>query len=478
MLKHLNSYSDYISHLNKMYQLYPDYFKYSISSPDYSKALFKMIFLDVDAVSDIFTPLYSPYGRPAVNQMEIFRSFILMAHFKCYSFKIWAKRLKTDKLLAIISGFDPDNTSAFSSFYDLAKRIYPYDCGSHILETNHFHNSYSKPKGKNQKLENFDKETVKSLVKIRTSDDYKEVLTEDNLLHLFNRLAVKFSKSKGLIDDSMVLSGDGTAVWTHANSSGTKLKDDKEHRFYSDVDANIGWDSDLDKFYFGYSAYNLSVTNNKLKIDLPVFLNLAKASQHDAITLIKSLATFTRINDSFHPSHLCHDCASDNYATFEYAYHLNMIPIIDLNKRRTGQNVYAQHNGISKNGKPLCQFNKEMVSYGRDLYRRRHKFRCPYYNDIANCKCPHKDTCTNSDYGRVVYIKFDTDIKLFGVVPYKSEEWKKLYKNRTCTERINNYILNIYDFKNCMMHGKRLNYLMLIASGINIHLDAYYKHCY
>ena len=72
-------------------------------------------------------------------------------------------------------------------------------------------------------------------------------------------------------------------------------------------------------------------------------------------------------------------------------------------------------------------------------------------------------------------IKSDKDIKLFGPVPYKSEQWKLIYKDRTCTERINTRILNDYKFTDCRMHGRKRNFFMLVMIGINIHLDAYNK---
>lgn len=472
MIKHLTTYSEYIDFLISFFNSQKSICSYRFNDSSFSNALLKMIWLDVDSISDFLCQHYSHTGRPAKYQIEILRSLVLMSHFHCLSFKSWVDRLRTDPVLAILSGFSPDSIPGFASFYDFASRLYKDDEPSHLLEPNHFQNKNKKPNGKNQKLENFSKETVRSIVDdLHNNPDSS--LPEDSFHVLFNKLAVSFSHSHGLIEDNMVISGDGSALWTHSSSRGSKRSDNL--RYYSDVDANIGWDSDLEKFYFGYTEYNLSVINHKLKIDLPVFLNLAKASQHDALTSIKSLAAFAHRNKVFTPTHICLDSASDNYDTHLYAYSLNMIPIIDINKRLIGKNVYEQFNDISENGKPLCKFGKEMVPHGRDIRRQRHKFRCPYHKDLQNCECPHRDTCSKSSYGRVVYIKFEKDIKLFGTVPYKSQEWKKIYKDRTCTERINTRLLNDYHLKDCFMHGRKRNFLMLILAGINIHLDAFIK---
>lgn len=289
----------------------------------------------------------------------------------------------------------------------------------------------------------------------------------------YRLLDIDFSTTHHLIDSSsLTISADGSALATHAYPHGTKIDDTM--RRYSDINANIGWDSDLNQFYFGYTEYNISTINHRLRIDLPVFLTLAKASQHDAITSITALAKFMALNNQFSISHYCLYSASDNYPTHYFAYSLGIIPLIDINKRNTGNNMYESHLGISQNGRPLCLANREMISDGRDYSRQRHKFRYPEYSH-KNQSCPFKDTCSSSPFNRTIYIKFNTDIKLFGPIPYRSDKWKEIYKDRTSCERINNRILNDYDLLNIRTHGRKRNFFFLILIGINIHLDAYHK---
>ena len=112
---------------------------------------------------------------------------------------------------------------------------------------------------------------------------------------------------------------------------------------------------------------------------------------------------------------------------------------------------------------------------GYDRKRCLHKFRCPFAQRKGDNPCSRKDQCSKSPYGRVFYIKSEDDIRLFGPIPYKSELWKKIYKDRSCTERINTRILNDYGMKDCTMHGRKRNFFTLIMIGINIHLDAFNK---
>lgn len=201
---------------------------------------------------------------------------------------------------------------------------------------------------------------------------------------------------------------------------------------------------------------------------------MAPASQNDAITSMTALAQLCSINNRLSFSHYLLDCASDNVSTHKLAYSLGILPVIDINKRQTGKNIYEPYEGISENGKPICMAGYECVSDGYEKTRFRHKFRCPFAQRKENT-CPMKDQCTKSKYVRVFQIKTEQDIRLFGVVRYGTDQWKQIYKDRTSCERMNNRILNDYEFNKLRMRGRKHRFIMLIMDGINIHLDAYRK---
>ena len=87
MIPYFQSYNDFINHLNSHYISYRQLFDFYLLNDDFQSAFFKMIWLDVDNTFDILRPLYSNTGRPAKNQIQFLRSFILMAHFKYFSIK-------------------------------------------------------------------------------------------------------------------------------------------------------------------------------------------------------------------------------------------------------------------------------------------------------------------------------------------------------------------------------------------------------
>ncbi|MEG0672243.1 MAG: hypothetical protein RR468_15665 [Clostridium sp.] len=56
-----------------------------------------------------------------------------------------------------------------------------------------------------------------------------------------------------------------------------------------------------------------------------------------------------------------------------------------------------------------------------------------------------------------------------------SKQWKEIYKIRTCSEGINNRILNNYKLHTLRIYGKKRYSFMTMIASINIHLDAQFK---
>ena len=103
------------------------------------------------------------------------------------------------------------------------------------------------------------------------------------------------------------------------------------------------------------------------------------------------------------------------------------------------------------------------------------KFRCLAV--LGKVKdCPFLGKCTSSPYRRVKKVYDKTDFKLFGPIPYHSDTWKEIYKNRTCTERINNRILNNYGLHKMMIRNRSKNLFFCIIVAISIHLDVWHSH--
>ena len=92
-------------------------------------------------------------------------------------------------------------------------------------------------------------------------------------------------------------------------------------------------------------------------------------------------------------------------------------------------------------------------------------------DECYSCPCP----CSDSPYGRVIYTKPGWDIRLYTPVPRGTALYRKIYRNRTCTERVNNRVLNDYGLHSLVVHSARRYSFIIMVIGICIHLDARYK---
>ncbi len=448
---------------------------------DVKKASWKLKKLDCSLISDILFPLYSIHGRPAVDPAILLRSFILMLSLDYTSLHKWCDALQSNRALQYLVGsFSPPG---FGTHYDFISRLtgkfhhlnelYPKD---YYTSSKQLTKKFGKPK-KEEKLNNYSHSKTELLFhNYKDGADFDRNRTLYTLQLMFHKLAVIPSIDTGFIDttNDFTLSGDGSALHIHASPFGHELKDLDDSVVnrvrYSAPDADIGWDSHEECFYLGFSMYNIAYHNKDRSIDLPVFLDLNIASQHDSITTITAAAQLFDLDSTIKPKYMCFDSASDSLAIFKYFHHLNITPIIDHNTRRTK----SDKSSISDNGKPICDNGIEMIDCGYDLGRCRRKFRCPLALGKID-SCPHKDQCSKTDYGRTVYINDGDNLRLSGPIAYKSDKWKDIYNNRTSTERINNRILNDYNLQHMRIRNKAKNAFFMFIAGICIHLDAWIK---
>ena len=92
MLNHWNPHSLYRTNLIKnLKSIFPSH---QNEIAFLSRSISKLNILNLDSLEEIIEPYYSNQGRPAINQPEIFRSFILMLDLNCFSVTQWINILK------------------------------------------------------------------------------------------------------------------------------------------------------------------------------------------------------------------------------------------------------------------------------------------------------------------------------------------------------------------------------------------------
>lgn len=83
MLKHWQTHAEYQLLLSDDVSLLNESQRKKLNS--YSDSIAKLTALDLDPVRDFVLPFYSHSSRPALNQPQIFRSFVLLMDLHCLS---------------------------------------------------------------------------------------------------------------------------------------------------------------------------------------------------------------------------------------------------------------------------------------------------------------------------------------------------------------------------------------------------------
>ena len=452
----------------------------------------KLKFFDTDIAMRFLEPFFSHTGRPAINQPQIIRSFILFAILVSLgqvanSLSLWVKRLESDRVLAALIGCAPSTVPPLGSYYDFMDRLWhsstPDIYGrNHLLPSTWHHSRPDKPKGKKKKAPE-KSESITELLGKRLLQ-HKDIYFNDeaHLQQFFYEVAVLPSIDAGVIPmDSLTVSGDGTAVHTHASPYGHHQTDTSAMspdeirsapRHYSDPDATWGYDSDLEDHYYGYTLFHLSCYNSTLCSDIPLLLRFTSARRHDAVNFLVAFNEMEKHMPAVKPQNMCLDSAMDNYPTYRLLKDRNISAFIDLNSNRGRPKSIPDSIKIDKNGTPICNAGLKMSPNGCDKSRGTLIWRCPYSKDHA-CKCPQ--SCSSAKYGRGIKTKAEWDIRLYTDVPRGTDAYKQIYKQRTATERINNRILNDYGLHKMKIHTKEHYSFFTMIIAICLHLDARYK---
>jgi len=440
------------------------------------EAINKMHLLNLDVIKPDFIPLFSPTGRPSNYQPEIFRSFVLMAHFKYGSIDEWVSYASSSPFISALSGVSQDEYPGASTHRDFISRLWQSEGVSHEKV---FVKKSKKKHGK-EKMPPERPGIVFEMAEKALAGEVFDDIPERLFQSILYKTAVLPSANMGLLGDTndLYASADGACVLSHSSTYGHRIcKCEGEcacPRWFADPEANWGWDSYHEVFFFGFTMYTLTVHNAVLHLDLPIYLRFETASQHDSVTLISALsharAMFT---GSFTITNLLADSAHDNYSTYNLLNNWDIRPFIDLNPRRSDNKPQSESEDfeLSENGVPVCILGREMTNWGIDKARHRRKYRCPLCAGSIS-SCPFDDICNETDYGKIVYLRLSEDLRMFTPVQRGSEEWTNIYKQRTAVERTNTRILTDYQLERPKRYGRKKIAFFAFCNAVNVHLDA------
>ena len=444
----------------------------------YETALLKMYCLNLDTVYEDFLPLFSTTGKPSNQQPEIFRSLLLMSHFKYSGLEEWLRFVKSSVALCALVGVTPASLPGESTHRDFITRLWQYNSVGKLRCTAR----KPRPRTKHGKEKQPPKRPgiIKYLAdKAMTGETFSKI-PEQLLQAVFAKVAVAPSAAMNLLGDTskLIVSGDGTCVESNASSRGKNTCKCESPcscpRKLSDPEAKWGWDSYHERWYFGYTAYLLSVHNPTHKLDLPIYLKFVEAGRYDGVTAVSALAHARHLYNNFlaFDSFLA-DSAHDNYAVYMLLKHWNIKPFIDLNKRQSTE-VKLQSIALSKSGTPICPDGHLMLNWGFEAKKYRIKYRCPMITGKVK-SCHYAANCNKTPYGKIIYLRLAQNLRLLTPIPRNTLEWSEIYKQRTAAERVNNRLLTDYRLESPKRYGKKKLTFFAFVNAVNIHLDAQVK---
>ncbi|WP_342435569.1 transposase [Paenibacillus sp. FSL L8-0436] len=281
-------------------------------------------------------------------------------------------------------------------------------------------------------------------------------LTRKNLAQqLFEDLVAQCQEA-GIIDGTHVA----------IDSAAIDAYEKKEPKRKSELTGNANWGAKFDTFgnkvkWFGYKLH-LAVD---AKSELPMVLKVTPAHVNDGdegpalmtLAAAKSKAKFFML-----------DAGYDQMKNYEAARNVKAQAIIPLNPR----NEKEPPAGITRKGTPCCSMGFPMTYWGQE--KADLKFRCPHATGHVNCPLGMA-ACSSSNYGMVVKVDSQKDLRRYALPHRESRGWKEIYNKRTSVERCNSRMkayltadqLHVWGIQKVTTH-QYLNAIVLLASALAI----------
>lgn len=467
-----SAYQDFF--VSQFLLFYPDPFALDRATWGY---IIQFWYLDLSQTDSIMRNCYSKYGPMPRHPSCMMRSYLLALKLKVTSITKWCRMMRETPLYALLSGFAFGDTPGVGTFYGFFARMWQGSSDNYSPK-DRFPKLKKTPKGKKkgEKTPCDSSSAAAKLIPLLERWGRRPEHPFWLIFRLYQQQFLDVSIQKGLINpQSTALAGDGTPVRTAAQQRKKRTCDCENHdchckRHYSQPDCNWGWDSHRECYFFGYHLYMYAASDSAN--DLPVFPMLERASRHDMLSFLHSFFSMKAYLPGFHIEKLLLDSAHDAYAVYEYCQREGTVPFIDLNSGNTGNFKYKDTFTVGEDGIPVCGMGLPMRRDGCDHTRHRIKFCCPKAKrGSGGCTC--ESPCSESPYGRVVYLIQKDNPRMINLPPRGSAEWKKEYDARTCVERSNKREKEDYLLESGRHRSTKMWYCRLYGIMMLQHLDAW-----
>jgi hypothetical protein len=444
---------------------------------DHTDDLFFVTSLNFDPVEPLLNSLYSPIQRrPHRDPKAMLRSLLLMVHHNMVSVTDWVELTRKEPLIAILSGFDPNDTPGIGTYYDFLDRLvdgpYQKPC-DHVVKPGAL---LPKKSLRSLKHESLKKKDLQHPNQPQSETLVNQLLPNSNqprlnnslklLEDLFFELALIPSIQQGHLDlKELTVCGDGSVLESHASAYPKPICNCREKGIYRcDCpkpyrSATATWCHDhcKDTFIFGDKYYHLMTYQNGH--DLPLLSFIPGGNESDYTLSLKTLDHFQKAckenGVDLKIVHFSGDGHHDAYAHYRYFKAKDIIPIIPLCESSQKALIQIQGIPIDDSGTPLCPAGARMRHHGYDKKDQIHLYACPAkrltrrdgrYEYVFDPKrCPLQQDCApHTPMGPWVRIPAKDNFRLFPPIPRSSDRFKLLYNQRSSTERKNNTNKHVY----------------------------------
>jgi len=196
--------------------------------------------------------------------------------------------------------------------------------------------------------------------------------------------------------------------------------------------------------WFGYKAHLLVDTRH----ELPLARRLTQASRPDNEEVLAMVKAVKARHGDMTPKTLSGDKAYDDGPLIRALWKTHRVrAVFDLrDTAQDGEDGEALEGArnilLGDDGHVYCYTSRRgqiirqaMAPWGFEKDRGTLKYRCPAA--VMGTRCPDRERCGSSAYGRVVRVKNHADWRRFGPLARGTKQWKRLYKGRTACERVN-----------------------------------------
>jgi hypothetical protein len=490
----VSTHEEYLNHLRQRLLPLLDQPAVTAKLEVYAYAFVSVTELNLDPQREALEALYCPTGQgDPKDPIAMLRSWLLMTLVhETSSPDAWARRLKTDDLLALLAGFEPGHTPCGTALRDFIIR---YGDGPYALR--------SKPtKTLSQTLRGQHERRLSDTTKARQAEADRQGLSQSEALcrrlleeattprdahalqtrldDMLVELGVRPSIEAGLFGDEaprLVVEGDGTPLKTAASPRGKRTCDcppgskDCDHpKLYTSGTAqwcyhpSRGW-------VFGDESYTISTHVNGRDIPLMSIMGTGNESDYtlgpkaldELLTVIEAhelpLDIDLFIGDGHH----------DTLPFYRYCRDKGIRTVIPLNgdaadnskKTPTHPHLEAYPDVVfDVDGTPLCPKSCRMRHEHYDRTKDTHLFACPAKRRnhkgewiFSADQCPQREDCRpDKALGYSRSFSVEVNPRVLPEIPRCTARYTTLYRERTGVER-SNRVEDAYRLDRCSRHA-------------------------